>query len=720
MPDDEQKVKLIDKQKRAMIENAIVEHPVYKNMLEALSEFSGVKINIDEMVDAYMDIATPTKNEDGVAFAVNLNLIGEVIDGTKYSISQEENGIVLEPNGEIDVDASVTQRMMAQYNFVEGFENLSKEEQIALYDKISSIADGKDISYNECLEIASSMKIDYNELFGGRVLETDFAYVDPLEAVVAKDYMDEIDNVFLETAEDIDLTDAVFQYSLNSQNPNAINELLDKIQNNPKAQKYFQNGRYDIDSLLKDNQKWQEAFAHRVNKKKILEYLTDVTDGKPFGSQPAETRAEILKAYFEEITNPNNDEKEQLIYAESLKVIAPNLIKRLPKDMSMQEYIKLSSKDGKPFNFESLINEEAFVNLYNSTLIVEEGKTTTRFKSMAEIKKVFETSERNHIIEHLGHLKIDARNGTLRSKEELKQLKSVDYIEKLTSRIEKEKRKPHVEYTKADVRLSERMKKQINRLGLNRTEAVPSVIGTYLRLQNRLDEMSKSPDYDNTKRPQELIALELMESYMISQPSLYGSYIKNTLDRNGNETKALDIKKMRADIKKDRVSIANKSRINSLTEIVDDTAEEQKIYETNKYSIEGLKAYRKIAKEGIKRFIKRGLIYAVGEEKTQAFAKNLRGNFLYKGAKNVTYGIVGAIDDVADRAKAKIDSDRKKEERKAKPMLNPSRSTVSDSLKHIDGIEQKEATALREYEESEKALKEQGNKDSLENTFDEK
>ena len=129
--------------KRALLEQEILKHPLFLNMQKATRN-AHMNIMVEAIVDRYFDLTSEhniLQNQE--FYQVNMDTIQMALHQTAYLISVEENGIVLEENGELDQKASLHQQEVAAYSEALKME-LRDEERKDIYEKLIIGMDEKD------------------------------------------------------------------------------------------------------------------------------------------------------------------------------------------------------------------------------------------------------------------------------------------------------------------------------------------------------------------------------------------------------------------------------------------------------------------------------------------------------------------------------------------------------------------------------------------------
>lgn len=126
---EEEKNRVNEAQMRYEVAREIEETPVFK-VLKKTTQDENIGLMLDVIVDRYFENGgTPI---DPALFKVDAELVQMALRQTIYLISVEENGIVLDDTGNVDVDQTIQQ----QENMGSvSIEYLEKEEKVAFFEK---------------------------------------------------------------------------------------------------------------------------------------------------------------------------------------------------------------------------------------------------------------------------------------------------------------------------------------------------------------------------------------------------------------------------------------------------------------------------------------------------------------------------------------------------------------------------------------------------------
>lgn len=386
-----------------IVKEAIKEHPVYKRMLRNIEGFPMVSINLDAMVEMYMDDSTnenTLKNQD--YYAIDDTVIQKVLLNTIRQISKEENGLVLHSNGSINLEKTLEQQMYSTYDVVRGTENLTPEQKLGLKQTFEDM--------NQRMEkfMSNGNKADLGQaLYFFHSLSKE-----EQEAVV-------VENAEKTTSESRAKSFLATEKQVKAMNVKmeiyeCIKEGIDIPPELQKSAKKYskemgacldpETGELNFDEITSEVENYKARCAEKESAKTIQHA---VQTEKSYASFQKDEQRSILQSCFILL---NSEDKENVVLAvQTLERISGHLIKY--------------SEAGEPS-----LDEDVFRRLYNDT---SEGKTNYTMKTISnQIAQEHSAISKRQI----DHLLMKIENGTFIECRESQAMTSED-IQKLTEEI---------------------------------------------------------------------------------------------------------------------------------------------------------------------------------------------------------------------------------------------------------------------------------------------
>lgn len=592
--------------KRALVEQEIKEHPIFKSMQKSL-EGTQVKLDIDDIVDKYFDLTSDKNILDNKEFyKVNPDVILQSLQETMYIISSEENGIVLDDSGEIDKEASLQQQAQAVYSGALKRELLQEDEtkKQQFEDSFEMFYKDKDnvLQYSAEHKIVKEMLMTYatKELSTEEIIQITEKYLN--NAAVQETQEALKNSILLDTSEEVFQLDYSVQF-VELMTEGATADELSKVYK--QIMKYNSNGRFEVGEIQGENVDKIIGFAtdygHRYSQRKNYKELANfANDGTDFQLKSAEDQREILKSIYFLSEMTNGGEKEFAIL--NLKRISPS---------------SLDLVDGK-----LQINKERFLNLYNSTLPITHNK-----KSIEEVENDVVDRNKERLREHIDSLKRKIEKGEFTEFRMPKGL-SKEEAKEFHKQMQKEIHKAQI--PKIDKTPEQRLERAIdqfikeNKFEGNRAELV---IAAY-------KQISKIHTDDAIER-----TAEDFKKHIQGLGSRYGSYFIQTREgkNNGISSAQLGIEEKNFDL------------VEKLADSIVKFHIEQEEIEQNKNSIKHIKEHLLDMK------------YAVGQSSRAVFqvGKGIFKNIFGKHQKQLPPGqeekinsIFGKNKDIAEIGKA--------------------------------------------------------------------
>lgn len=504
MPTEEQDMNILRAQKRSAVEREVENSELFKKIKQTLSNFDGISIEISEVVDAYMDIysgeSTLIADSQTPNFGISIESIDEVLRGAIYSISKEENGLVLDGNGNVDIEGTIQCRLAAQYNYVSGLESLSPAEQRELISAIGAdleIEKFGDVFIDHQIEVSNTFSINdssltdldreyWNDIMNNFMTTSDVSekaieYVGKKfeEAETVEKIEKGRNKQFLQAGTgEIEYMRDIFVFNGDFPEEEKA-KALENLKNSDYVKREFDllpNGEIDLKEMSRDLLEWMQAYNNdtRIN---ILESFKNEYFPNPpkFDKIPEEERILVLRSAVLLAQDKTADSEQKKIARETLKGLFPDSVQNLRDENG--EIIKDKFK----------IIYEPIINAYN--LGKPEGE---QVKNKEELRKIFSEEEIAETYEHLEDLVEKDKKGLLKSEAEYmerRDRKKKSLQERANDTRKAKSRKPKLIVKdfqerlgiKLDETLSEITDKNGNEIGFERK--VNTVMATYKRLK---------------------------------------------------------------------------------------------------------------------------------------------------------------------------------------------------------------------------------------------
>lgn len=678
MPEDTQdriELNRLEEQKKSAVEDAIKDSELYKNLQETLSEYPGISLNISAMVEEYMDFSGKAELISNPANVLNVNsdIINYVIRGTIYSISQEENNLVLDDNGVRNDDETIRAMFRAKYSmeYIEGLDKLTQSEKQALITEVSNVLDVKKM--DDIFVMPAIFEKNYKPLeeFSWNnipLTQEDRRYIAALETATSEKEIKEIsfdyaakkipsivDDVLAKVNhDDIQSNTDSIQESVEAEKltpeeiqKNNIENLLkkkDQIKADMNVLALFLN--YGEDSFSKDQMRqYTQRIIHTEAGKSVLdpssgqvliekvvqrskviqnEYLTMARVGilqdylqserRDFESLKFDEKDNIFGSALMLYTDENAAPEIRSLAFATLQAISPNLLKE---------------KEGKKGEYE--LDGNAVAGVYNGM------RDNTDLRGKNAVIAAYYKSSQEFLIGYLDD-RIEAKdyNPIDLSKLETIAKKAQEFTEKGRNKLA---------LRGIQARLGAKLDDALDRIGdgtLSHQRKVNTVIGTYLTLKDRVDNpLSDIGNYESNKR-----ALELLEAHIKSNSIDYGNYIDISYNEEGEEVKR------EISIKKNALMEYRKENGEHIGDVnvILDTVREMALRDLWEHSSftnmfltkDGIEIFANYFKDGVKHFIKSGLNRVTKDEtKTREILDNVKANKAYQIARNSTYAVLG-------------------------------------------------------------------------------
>lgn len=650
---DEQNLNLINERKRAKVEATIEQNPIYKRITEVLKrpQYAGIKIDMEQMIDTYMDRTSTNANESIETLEIDLGLINEVIGGLIFSISHEENNLGLDSNGEMDVEASITQLMKSQYDpyyvsrYINGLGNLTPDELAQLSNSVREMIEEErkgtlwnkeDIGtflWNEATN--SEIDLSFLESIRNHNVTSEMVRIYLEEKVEEVKVAEKIENYeeenYIETQEELELVMLGVKAS-HSDSEDEKNAYIEELKNSEEAQKYRnpETGEIDVESALEAGKKWERTYTWQ-NRMKAFDsytlYITEKGEKNDFNKLSFKDRDLILGSAIRMFEDKNAPEEYRKIAIGILTSINPEL--ELVRENSQGEFE---------------LNDEAIISAYNG---MREG---SNIQHIDEIRKYYEEIENTTALGQLENIKehFVSREEWEESQEKKKVTK--EKLSDITKRIEERQgkvNKSKIIVFNSQKKLGMRLDATLdsfrdgdsnNKMGHD--EKVNTVMAAYLLLKEST-KFGSGMDIGNYAVNKQ--ALSMIEEHIKNDPLSYGNYIDEITHDNGKverRIKGLDNPELSA--YKNENGKYNDETKQILAEIRQTALE--KLYKESslrdKLSKDGVEIIAEALKDGVKFFIKEGLNFALGESRAREVLDAVKGNEVYVGARNATYTIL--------------------------------------------------------------------------------
>lgn len=360
--------------KRALLEQEILKHPLFLNMQKATRN-AHMNIMVEAIVDRYFDLTSEhniLQNQE--FYKVNMDTIQMALHQTAYLISVEENGIVLEENGELDQKASLHQQEVAAYSEALKME-LRDEERKDIYEKLIIGMDEKDKRLAEdylnsfsFLEFSQSHELLLNALLQNESCplsqeewkQVSKKVVENTELNESQEQLE--DELFIENEKDFITISNALKYTsmLNSKvkDFSRMGTFINEIKANDEKNRFIdeETGEFSAAKVEEFGLRYYANFTKRNSFKELKDFCERNED---FDSMDAKSQKTILTAIYSLYKMPSCHERDAAIVA--MGRISPNSIDK-----------------------RGIINEEKFLNLYNAT---EKGTKTFEEMETAITKK---------------------------------------------------------------------------------------------------------------------------------------------------------------------------------------------------------------------------------------------------------------------------------------------------------------------------------------------
>lgn len=637
---EEQEVNILESQKRANVENAILSNPVFQELQKTLANFPEIKINIDDMIDSYMDQSGGlTLNDD---ISIDYGTVDEVIKGTIYSISREENGVVLESNGQINLEETIKSRMMAQYTFVRGIENLTPEQLRSLSSSLGEVLDID--SLTSATNTINEVAVTLFSLKSERITELDRIFFDNINS---GNITKEIIEVYLsEKTKELNITSESKQRHLNNFISDrdelalitaVVRQNLAKLKGEGHYKTEFEDALVNlnkeqfldsatgeknqkaIDEAIKKGEDW---LKNRLELKRIdafIDYTNNRKKGMTFEKLTPEAQKEIFGAALLMIKDTSAPEKYQNLAGAILLDIHPALV------------------TGKDENRK--IDTNIVKNLYE--VYFGDGKT-----NIGDIMNEFQVAETGKALDKLVYL---SNKENWKSPEEYEKIVADREIaaEKLQESLEKLSKKKEGSLIVAGLNMNKRLMMRLKenfsqweKDGKDVNETA-TIIAAYIELK-KSTVLTEGMDLGNIKINSK--AVSLLEKYILDDPVRFANIIQR--DEEGNQKINISKDQRQYYTNEKKESIAKlRPYIDQVKKDTQRTASEL-VYRKSSLrdqllTRDGVEILATAIKDGVKFFIKQGLKATIGEDKTNQLAASVRGNKAYKATRSIAYSALG-------------------------------------------------------------------------------
>ena len=690
MPTDEEKINLIEAQKREKIEEAIKSNPIFKSVLHVLkqSEYSGIKIDMEKMIDFYMELSGATKLEDLTSFQISDSLVNEVIGNTIHTISEEENGLVIDSNGNIDKAKSLEQAMDGAFNYQSDYaEALLQENQIE-QSIIESFSANEEIQEQISFSIESLSESNYE--FYKALSENN------LTEEVAENHMNETINEeqseksidekqehgFISTKEQLELYRMVSMFDAASKEERK--EIYKRIKELPQTQKFLnkKTGRIDVKTAIESGRKWRNIYISQKREQLFVQYKNSRKNGVKFSNFSADGRSNMLRAAIRTFEDPESSQDMKAMAIAILSDISPDLI--------------INGEGENDFNFK--INWEVAKAAYNGTRTGENVNSTKQIREefikeefkMAASKLDFLQNE----LEEKGELKTHEKWVNERQvKKKINLSKELQEFDEVLRNDEIAKIVTFDAQDRLGIRIDgtlDSFKNEKTGKAVSATKKVNTVIAAYLFLKKN----SKNERLNENERALNEKAYKMLEEHILEDPADYGNYI----DDDGIGGKKLKINNDEEFLKAYKSGRENKNT-QAIVKEVKKSAREQLLREgdlLDYLSKDAIEILAIEAKDGIKNFIKQGLGYVLGETRSQKLIKKISNNKVYTATKKTVYKSLSGLYHFGKNTKEKLitGKNRKKALPEGTIVSSKKYATNSYSSKKKMGIQNQEQTPV--------------------------
>ena len=386
--------KLIYSQKREALKESISENSIFRTMINSLVN-EGIYIDLEQFIDEYITFLGTENVQNNSAF--DLVEINKFIIGKINYISQENNGVILNDDGTINLNRIQTDSAISSFldNTLDYAENSIYEN--GLSNEKTNIFFLQDCSQEE--------KVFYNNLILGDTDNYDilnnlkYQENKNKDKVLSKAEVNRL-KTFIETKDELNFILLCTRYE-NSTNPEEKELYLDKILELPYSQNYIdsETGEFDLSGALNVEREWGENHLKGRRKMDMIEYINLRKSGISFTDFSKEDKNRFLRSAIRVFENPEAS-------LESKKIANAMIIDISPELLCMER-----DKDG---NIISTINETSLVSLYNEIHADEKN-----VENADEIMSNIEQEEKDIILNKLNDI---GKAETLMSYEQWKKL----------------------------------------------------------------------------------------------------------------------------------------------------------------------------------------------------------------------------------------------------------------------------------------------------------
>lgn len=423
-----------------LILEAIENSEVYKRLKQTLSKTTNNRIQVspEEILEIYTSMVSPSANTVGNkgVFFVDEGLVAMAVGGICYDLSIEENGLVLNVDGSLNVEG--TKRQVAMLSGGRSPEELA-EHKAQLMEEKRAYFDEKNISN----DIKKAMELDaetekFSRQFYGkhgadlakalRSKET-IAEMDKANNSVEmkKSMSDNRAKANLETAEHVEMMEyarRIYEYDKKIKETSDPKEkqsyelkklgLLKTIKEradsgNEVAKKFVIDGKISLTALINSFKDYRDSYSSKEGVKFLMQF------------HPKKL-AKYADTPIERLTLQQNQERQKII--KTAIAIYYSDSKEVDKAARMTAYRYLSASG---LTDSSGVMEEAVVKILNELLENEHSKQfgVQKFSSFGDVRRVAMEDFETEAVQNIANLNEEIKNETFvnRTEEEARQTK---------------------------------------------------------------------------------------------------------------------------------------------------------------------------------------------------------------------------------------------------------------------------------------------------------
>lgn len=365
---DAQSIEAKQINKMLLVEETVKKHPMFIAMQTATHN-RNTNFMLEAIVENYFELTSENNTLANQEFyTVNDGFVHMALQSMAYLINVEENGIVLDENGNFDKDASAKQQMQAAYSQALKNEIAAEMNQDPV-EHYKEMLKSNDNTHKESVNF--SYDIMGSSFYREQSMEKTHMFLDYLynqnssnelsndESKSALDNMlkDTVDstqetkrNLLIGTKAEFNVlfNAMLYTYVLNNNNPdfNKMAGYLEEIAKNDKKGQFIdpETGSVDSTRVVKTATKFHDAYRQKSNFEILQKFQKDK---RTFEELKPDEQKKVLSSIWSLYKQPPSPERDYALGV-MMQVSGPSI-----KKADNQEYI---------------IDEHRFLNLYNATI----------------------------------------------------------------------------------------------------------------------------------------------------------------------------------------------------------------------------------------------------------------------------------------------------------------------------------------------------------------